>query len=87
MTIHVSLPKELENMVHTQVKSGMYKSASEVVREALRKFFNVSTDRLTDDEVAWIRQNIAPRLEVVKSGKASLVDGDECFSELDKITD
>ena len=39
MTIHVSLPKELENMVHEQVSTGMYQSASEVVREALRTYF------------------------------------------------
>ena len=40
MTLHVSLPKELENKVHDEVDTGMYQSASEVVREALRRFFN-----------------------------------------------
>ena len=40
MTLHVSLPQELENKVHDEVNTGMYQSASEVVREALRRFFN-----------------------------------------------
>ena len=40
MTLHVSLPQELENKVHDKVNTGMYQSASEVVHEALRRFFN-----------------------------------------------
>ena len=40
MTLHVSLPQELENKVHAEVDTGMYQSASEVVREALRRFFS-----------------------------------------------
>ena len=34
--MNISLTEELEEFVKTQVESGMYKSASEVVREALR---------------------------------------------------
>ena len=40
MTIHVSLPRELEDLVHKQVDTGMYGSASELVREVLRRFFS-----------------------------------------------
>ncbi len=39
MGIHVSLPNEMEEMVHAKVQTGMYGSASEVVRSALRAFF------------------------------------------------
>ena len=35
-TMHVSLTPELEQLVKTQVESGLYNSSSEVVREALR---------------------------------------------------
>lgn len=35
-TMHISLTPELENLVKAQVESGLYNSASEVVREALR---------------------------------------------------
>jgi len=34
--MHVSLTTELENIIKKQVNSGLYNSASEVVREALR---------------------------------------------------
>ncbi len=38
MSLNVSLPIELENRVREHVASGMYGSASEVIREALRLF-------------------------------------------------
>lgn len=36
MTLNVSLTPQLEEMVKVKVQSGMYNSASELVREALR---------------------------------------------------
>lgn len=38
MSLNVSLPAEMENRVREHVASGMYGSASEVIREALRLF-------------------------------------------------
>jgi len=38
MTLNVSLPMELEARVREHVASGLYGSASEVIREALRLF-------------------------------------------------
>ncbi len=38
MSLNVSLPPELENRVREHVESGLYSSASEVIREALRLF-------------------------------------------------
>lgn len=38
MSINVSLPPELESRVRAHVASGMFGSASEVIREALRLF-------------------------------------------------
>lgn len=38
MTINISLPMEMEARVREHVASGLYGSASEVVREALRLF-------------------------------------------------
>jgi antitoxin ParD1/3/4 len=38
MSMNVSLPPELENRVRQHVESGLYSSASEVIREALRLF-------------------------------------------------
>ncbi len=50
MTIHVSLPETLEHMVKDRVESGVYGSASEVVREALRRFFHVSEEEIISKE-------------------------------------
>ena len=36
MTMNISLTRELEDYVKDQVKTGHYKSNSEVIREALR---------------------------------------------------
>lgn len=38
MSLNVSLPPELESRVRQHVASGLYSSASEVIREALRLF-------------------------------------------------
>ena len=38
MSLNVSLPPELESRVRAHVASGMFGSASEVIREALRLF-------------------------------------------------
>lgn len=80
MTIHVSLPRELEDLVHEQVNTGMYGSASELVREALRRFF-VGNNELTTSEVLWIRENMKSRLDAIQSGKANLRDGNSYFDE------
>ncbi len=38
MSLNVSLPPDLEKRVRQHVESGLYSSASEVIREALRLF-------------------------------------------------
>lgn len=87
MTIHVSLPKELENRVHQHVESGMYGSASEVVREALRKFFH-ENEALSASEIAWVKGEIKERLLQAQSDSSSFVDGDDFFEDrIRKLSD
>ncbi len=87
MTIHVSLPKALENMVKDRVESGVYGSASEVVREALRRFFHVSENdnNIGSDEIEHIRKVVGPRLEAVRKGSSKLKDGEAVFYGLDDL--
>ncbi len=80
MTIHVSLPKELENLVHEQVNTGMYGSASELVREALRRFF-LNNEQLNSNEIFWIRENMQSRLDDLHNGTADLRDGKSYFDD------
>lgn len=82
--MHVSLTKQLENLIHERVASGMYNNASEVVREALRKFFNVPGKNLTPGEIARIRELVRPRIDALHSGTAELLDVDEVFDDIER---
>ncbi len=44
MTLNVSLPPKLENMVHEKVNAGLYQNPSELVHEALKDFFSKPTE-------------------------------------------
>ena len=83
MTLHVSLPRELENLVHNEVESGMYGSASEVVREALRCFFT-SDNELTPEELSLLREDIKKRCENIKNGDEQWVDGEEFITRMEQ---
>ena len=83
--MHVSLPNELEKMVKERVDSGIYGSASEVVRVALRKFFHVSgDDDISPEEIIHIREVVGPRLEALYNGTAVTHDFDEACDEINK---
>ncbi len=66
MTLNVSLPSELESRVRQRVESGMYSSASEVIREALRLF--EAYERVKDARLDDLRGEIAKALADVQSG-------------------
>jgi len=59
--MNVSLTPQLEEMVKRKVASGLYNSASEVVREALRLM--EEQDRLRAIKLEQLRQDIRDGLE------------------------
>jgi antitoxin ParD1/3/4 len=65
MSLNISLPAALENRVREQVSSGMYGSASEVVREALR-FFEAYQDVQTASLTA-LKSDISRGLQDMES--------------------
>ena len=67
--MNVSLTPELEQFVLERVKSGMYHSASEVVRDALRLL--KEKDVLLEIQLAELRQEIQKGKE---SGSAQALD-------------
>lgn len=72
MSLNVSLPVELENRVRERVASGLYGSASEVIREALRLFEayqSVKTSSLTA-----LKADIAQGMADVHAGRVGAVD-------------
>lgn len=81
MTLHVSLPKELENLVHNEVKTGLYGSASEVVREALRDFFDKMSDRKIT-QLSELKEDMQTRWQDVIDGKADAIDGEQFFKDM-----
>lgn len=72
MALNVSLPKELEARVREHVASGLYSSASEVIREALRLFENYQSVQQT--RLAALRADINQGFADVEAGRVSPVD-------------
>ena len=74
MSLNVSLPVELENRVREHVASGMYGSASEVIREALRLFEAYQATQTS--QLQALRADIQLGLADVKAKRVSALDVD-----------
>lgn len=72
MSLNVSLPAELENRVREHVASGMYGSASEVIREALRLFEAYQAVRVSTLEA--LKVDIAQGLADRAAGRVDALD-------------
>lgn len=66
MTMNINLTPQLEAMVREKVAGGLYSSASEVVREALRLM--EAQDRLRAVKLEQLRQDVC---EGIESGPAT----------------
>ena len=76
MTMNVNLSPQLEDMVRQKVTSGLYTSASEVVREALRLMDE--KDQLRAIKLELLRQDIRDGLN---SGEPTPWDAEEIKRE------
>ena len=72
MSLNVSLPVELENRVREHVASGLYGSASEVIREALRLFEAYQATQTS--HLQALRADIHQGLADVKAKRVSVLD-------------
>lgn len=80
--MNVSLTPELEKFVQEKVNSGMYTSASEVVRESLRLLH--THDDLQAQRINQLNQAIEVGLQQLNSGKK--IPAKESFNRMkDKI--
>ena len=75
--MNVSLPNELEEWVQRKVGSGLYTSASEVVREALRALHERETRKST--RLANLREAVARGIQSADAG--DLHDWDHSMQE------
>ncbi len=69
MALNVSLPKELEARVREHVASGLYGSASEVIREALRLFETYQS--VQQSRLAALKADIDQGFEDLQAGRVS----------------
>ncbi len=81
--MNVSLTKELENFIGELVASGMYYSASEVVRDGLRLL--KEQEALKKMRVEELRAEIMIGIEDLKTGNSmSFSSDEEIFREIKK---
>jgi antitoxin ParD1/3/4 len=76
--MNISLTPELEQYVNDKVKSGLYHSASEVIRDGLRLLRE--QDEVHKLRLKILREEIAIGLEQADRGE--LLDGAEVFEKL-----
>jgi antitoxin ParD1/3/4 len=88
--MNVSLTPELEEMISRKVKSGMYNSASEVIREGLRRLFKdeaikpqiTETQRLQMDE---LQREVMKGYYQIRNGQSITVESDKLDEFFDEI--
>jgi antitoxin ParD1/3/4 len=76
--MNVSLTPELEKFVNEKVKSGLYNSASEVLRESLRLL--KERDMLKEIQRSELRREIMLGMEQIKNGEYIELKSSEDFT-------
>ena len=84
MTLNVSLPAELEARVREHVASGLYGSASEVIREALRLFEAYQT--VQQSSIEALKADINKGIADAQSGRVEKMDMTLIKSKARKLT-
>jgi antitoxin ParD1/3/4 len=81
-SMNVSLTPELERFVQSRVASGLYQTASEVLREGLRLL--EERDQARETAVEELRAKIRRGIEQADRGE--LLDGDVVFEEIRQLS-
>ena len=81
-SLNVSLTPELEQFVQSRVASGLYQTASEVIREGLRLL--EERERARDAALEELRTKIRRGAEQADRGE--LLDGEAVFEEIRKLS-
>ncbi len=77
--MNISLTPTLQRFVSARIETGMYQSASEVVREGLRLL--EQRERLRKAVLSDLRAKVGVGLRQARRGE--LIDGEDVFAELD----
>lgn len=81
--MNISLTPELENLVNEKVKSGLYNSASEVIRESLRLL--QEQDLLKEIRRNELRREIMLGVEQIRNGEYIEVKASEMDAFAEKL--
>ena len=81
--MNVSIPKDLEARIQARLAGGGYQSVSEVVREALRLFFD--HDDIRQARLDRVRREIEEGVQQARDG--DVVDGQEVMRQLRALLD
>ena len=81
-SMNVSLTPELEQFVQSRVASGLYQTASEVVREGLRLL--EERERARETALEELRAKIRRGIEQADRGE--LLDGDAVLEEIRQLS-
>jgi antitoxin ParD1/3/4 len=81
-SMNVSLTPELEKFVQSRVASGLFQTASEVVREGLRLL--EERERAREAALAELRTKIRRGME--QADRDELLDGDAVFEEIRQLS-
>jgi antitoxin ParD1/3/4 len=76
--MNVSLTPELEKLVARKVESGLYQSASEVIREGLRLLDD--QDRMREVHLNEVRKKIRTGLDQLDRGEG--IPGDQAYAQM-----
>ncbi|MBX3291699.1 MAG: type II toxin-antitoxin system ParD family antitoxin [Acidobacteria bacterium] len=76
--MNVSLTPEIEALIESKVKSGMYNSASEVVREGIRLL--QQRDEMREAKLNALRAEIQKGIDDLEAGRYR--DGHEVMAEI-----
>jgi antitoxin ParD1/3/4 len=89
--MNISLTPELEALINRKVKSGMYGSASEVVRESLRRMFKdeeANVRVITEEQrqkMEELRQEVLKGVEQIRNGEFVSVPVEKLDAFADEI--
>ncbi|MEW5819729.1 MAG: type II toxin-antitoxin system ParD family antitoxin [Cyanobacteriota bacterium] len=76
--MNISLPSELERMVHEKVQIGLYSSASEVIRDALRLLFE--KEIIQKHRIEQLNYEIAKGIEA--ADRNDVIEGTEAMQNI-----
>ena len=79
--MHVSLTPELESRVRAKVETGLYNSASEVIREALR-FMDTHEDWIHEIKLARLREQLTVGAEQLDRGEGITIESETALDAL-----